>query len=350
MNPFRELELAWRDADPARIERYATAALELDQTLPEPHFQQGVARLGLGNNTGALRSLEACIERQPSYPLLQRARTMAALAQVRLDPGEPVCEQLARDALPVSVIVCSITPEKFERVHTNYSTLLRDIPHEIIGIHDARSLSEGYNRGIRQAKGEILVFSHDDIEIVSPDFAAKVINRLAQFDVIGVAGTDRLCGAVWTDAGWPHVFGQIGAPARGAHIYVTNFVMRGAWATPMQALDGVFFAARREVVEKIGFDEATFDGWHLYDLDFTYSAARSNFSLAVCNDLMVVHHSSGSFGEAWLPYARKFLSKHLNSSGERYALTQLELCGVETQSAEEWRSLTSYMLSDSRSP
>jgi hypothetical protein len=37
----------------------------------------------------------------------------------------------------------------------------------------------------------------------------------------------------------------------------------------IQGMDGLFFAARREVAEKVGFDEVTFDGWHGYDTDFT---------------------------------------------------------------------------------
>jgi hypothetical protein len=36
---------------------------------------------------------------------------------------------------------------------------------EIIGIHDARSLADGYNRGIAQSRGEHIILSHDDIEI-----------------------------------------------------------------------------------------------------------------------------------------------------------------------------------------
>jgi len=95
-------------------------------------------------------------------------------------------------AVPVSVVICSIDAAKFARVSDNYRALYGAREVEIIGIHDARSLAEGYNRGIARARGEHLVLSHDDIEILTPDFADRLDRHLAQFDLIGVAGTTRI--------------------------------------------------------------------------------------------------------------------------------------------------------------
>jgi len=347
MNPFRELRRAWKEANFLEIERAASAALALDRTLPELHFRLGFAQLQLGKPADTVQSLEACLERQPAYPLLQYAKMALALARARIDPIMPPPEPPIEEAVPISVIICSITPEKFDRVRANYSTLLKDVPHEIVGIHDARSLAEGYNRGAKRAKGEILVFSHDDIEIASPDFARKLIGRLSQFDLVGIAGTDRVCGGTWMDAHWPHVFGQVGYPAKERRILATAFLIRGISATPMQALDGVFLATRRPVVEKIVFDESTFDGWHLYDLDFSYRVAGAGFRLGVCNDLLIVHQSGGNYGEAWYQYARKFMQKHFPSIGEPPRGNPFEPCAIEINTADEWRSFTQYMIRDS---
>jgi hypothetical protein len=67
----------------------------------------------------------------------------------------------------ISVLICSVDPSKYERVTANYSRVLADHPHEIVDIHDARSLAEGYNRAVRKSRGDFLLFSHDDVEIVS---------------------------------------------------------------------------------------------------------------------------------------------------------------------------------------
>ena len=40
----------------------------------------------------------------------------------------------------------------------------------------------------------------------------------------------------------------------------------------LQGLDGMFFVAKRAVVESVPFDEDTFDGFHGYDLDFSLAA------------------------------------------------------------------------------
>src|SRR3989344_9511889 len=111
----------------------------------------------------------------------------------------------------ISIIICSIDDSKFKAVTDNYSKLLAGEEFEIIGIHDAKSLGEGYNRGIRLSCGSILVFSHDDIEILSPDFKYKLMRYLAKYDIIGVAGTTPLIGGNWVGAGRAEGPGQ-GAP------------------------------------------------------------------------------------------------------------------------------------------
>ena len=91
-----------------------------------------------------------------------------------------------------SFIICSIDPVKFRFITMAIAQRMAGRPHEIIGIHDARSMCEGYNRGIARAVGEHLVFCHDDIDILSPDFSDRLAIGLAAYDIVGVAGTDRL--------------------------------------------------------------------------------------------------------------------------------------------------------------
>lgn len=212
----------------------------------------------------------------------------------------------------ISVVVCSVRPDRFARVCAHYESLLKSGPFEIVGIHDAKSLCEGYNRGAARARGDILFFSHDDVEFLSPDLRAKAESRLGRgLDLIGVAGTTLLIDEMWASAGLPHVCGQVAHPARGGAGY--DVAMWGSAArvyTGAQAVDGLWFAATRRLVEAMPFDEATFDGFHLYDLDFSYSAHRAGFGVGVCADIAVIHESEGHFGEAWRGYAERFLAKH----------------------------------------
>ena len=45
----------------------------------------------------------------------------------------------------ISIIICSINPEKFRNVCQTYARVFKSEKCEIIGVHDALSLAEGYN-------------------------------------------------------------------------------------------------------------------------------------------------------------------------------------------------------------
>ena len=77
----------------------------------------------------------------------------------------------------------------------------------------------------------------------------------------------------------------------------------------IQALDGVFFGMRREVWETVRFDEASFDGFHIYDIDFTYRAHLAGYRLAVPMDLLLIHFSLGGYDLKWQAGNLKFLRK-----------------------------------------
>lgn len=217
----------------------------------------------------------------------------------------------------ISVIICSIDNEKFAAVTANYSALLVDTPHEIIPIHDAESLAEGYNRGITQSIGDILVFSHDDIEILTPEFAKKLRNYLTVYDVVGIAGTTCLVDAKWLAAGHPHIHGNVTHQVPSGQFEISVYGARTTVVKHIQALDGVLIAARRNVLETIKFDQDTFDGFHCYDVDFTFSCYRHGFKLAVCNDLTLIHQSGGRFDARWEAYRDRFVSKHEAALGKR---------------------------------
>ena len=209
-----------------------------------------------------------------------------------------------------SIIVCSHRPARATFVQAHYSHLFRNHAHEFILIQDAISLCEGYTRGIEQSRGDLLVFSHDDIEFVTTDVASRLARHLAQFDGIGIAGTTKLIDGKWVTAGDPYCFALVIFPATG-DLFSILYAGAGPLCIPnIQALDGCFFACRREMVAAVGFDSAVFDGFHLYDLDFTFRAYLKGFRLAVCRDLALIHASSGAHGEVWQKYRERFEAKH----------------------------------------
>jgi GT2 family glycosyltransferase len=211
----------------------------------------------------------------------------------------------------ISLIVCSRDPAKFAAVQAMYTAAFAAEPWEMIHIEDAASLAEGYTRGIARSRGEILVFSHDDVEILNPAvFVDRLKGHLANYDLVGVAGTRKLVGAVWITAGPPDIFGQMAHLATDGTIIVDIYNAPRPIVGKMQAIDGVFMAARREIFSRVAFDAATFDGFHFYDLDFSFSAHQAGLRVAVACDIHLLHASIGKFGyEDWVKYSTRFERK-----------------------------------------
>jgi GT2 family glycosyltransferase len=212
----------------------------------------------------------------------------------------------------ISVIFCSIDDEKARFTEQHYGQLLAGREHEIIVIRDAKSLAEAYNRGIDRARGDLLVFSHDDIEFLRPaEWFTTLSGHLGSADIVGVVGTRRLSGAAWAQSGPPFNAGQVAeVDAKIANYRVLIFSAPARLVGGIQALDGLFMAVRRSVCEQLRFDASTFDGFHCYDVDFTFSAWRKGFQLGVATDLPVLHSSKGSFDANWRHYAELLIAKH----------------------------------------
>lgn len=212
----------------------------------------------------------------------------------------------------VSFIICSIDDAKFQAVSSNIDQRMAGGNYEIIGVHDAKSLCEGYNRAIPHARGEIVVFCHDDIEILSADFSRRLDGHMRNFDVAGIAGASRIIGGLWSYAGPPYIFGQVAHPElNGNGFLVQIFAMPRRSIGNIAGLDGVFIAARRDVLAKIRFDEKTFDGWHGYDIDFSFAAHLVGFRLGVMADVQVLHQSIGNIEGPWQEYVLRFNRKYL---------------------------------------
>ncbi|OGT07232.1 MAG: hypothetical protein A2143_11675 [Gallionellales bacterium RBG_16_57_15] len=215
----------------------------------------------------------------------------------------------------ISIIICSVNDYKFAWVTANFKSILGDVPYEIIGIHDAKSLSDGYNRGVARSSGDIVIFCHDDIEILNSGFYHLLCRHLEDYDVIGCAGTNCLIESAWAAAGDPFTHGVVAYPASDTWPCERyNLLVWGelnAIDVPhIQALDGFFIAVKREVLSHVKFDEVNFDGFHVYDTDFTFAAYLSGFKLAVCKDILIAHQSGGNYGSEYQIYSARFADKY----------------------------------------
>jgi hypothetical protein len=143
---------------------------------------------------------------------------------------------------------------------------------------------------VKQASGEILVFVHEDVFFAEGGWAIKLEDKFKDQSVglIGVAGTQYLFAdnPAWVAAGRPFIKGQvIHELDQGSKYFLTVFDwQRGD--TEVVAVDGLFFAIKKELFNQIQFDDVTFDGFHFYDLDICMQVHKTH-RLIVTTDILV---------------------------------------------------------------
>lgn len=291
------------------------AALAIRPDHADAWYNLGVARRAQGDPAGAGAAFGCAGRLNPAlHDALQGVVDCAAALAAGDEPAPPVPRDLPdapdRPWPALSFVIPSIDATKFAAVRASIAARFDGVPHEIVGIHDGRSMAEALNRGGARARGDWLVFCHDDITFVAHDFAARLKACLEHHDLVGVAGTTRMAGPSITWAGAPHVHGWITHVRPDGALRPSIAGARTGVIPGAEGLDGVFLAMRRATFERIRFDASTFDGWHGYDLDFSLRAARAGLSCAIATDLTLTHASYGSFDQAYARYARAFCDKH----------------------------------------
>ena len=148
----------------------------------------------------ALVPAGALVDERPEWHAAQRAylRTLLAWARVGRDSSRGCFHRRpAPSAGRASPRSSARSIPRASRRFGSYERRFAEHPLEMIGIHDARSLAEGYNRAAEKASGDILVFSHDDMELVTEDFASRLVAHLDHFDGVGIAGASSVTGPTW---------------------------------------------------------------------------------------------------------------------------------------------------------
>jgi hypothetical protein len=76
-----------------------------------------------------------------------------------------------------SIVVCSNHDDRFAPVSAKVGQSRRSETHQIIRISDAHSMAQGYTRAVAQCEGDVFAVCHNNIRILSPDFADEALDR-----------------------------------------------------------------------------------------------------------------------------------------------------------------------------
>ncbi|MCP9610625.1 glycosyltransferase [Coprobacter tertius] len=213
----------------------------------------------------------------------------------------------------ITIITCSIHPEKKVALEQNIASTI-GIPYEFIGFDNretAYGITKVYNQCASEARYDYLCFVHEDIQFDTQNWGKIIIGKLQEKDcgVIGFAGSAVKPRAI---SGWGSIpeytrFHYI-QHQKGKKPYVCKKGADENEFSQVIVLDGMCLFSTKKVWQDCRFDETTFPGFHLYDLDFSLQVALK-YKNYVCNSVMIEHFSDGAYNPGWLKGTLDFHEK-----------------------------------------
>ncbi len=170
------------------------------------------------------------------------------------------------------------------------------------------SAAEALNHGGLKAKGDYIMFVHQDVWLASESWLADAEKLLGDMPDMGVAGIAGMSGhgrnweervkfsiGVFDEAAWEGL-GVVDKPEE------------------VQTLDECLLIVTKGVFERLRFDETTFDGWDCYGADFCLSVTKLGLKAYVL-PLPASHCCLRASHQIWefaglLKYQNMLYSKH----------------------------------------
>ncbi|KAF5068363.1 Glycosyltransferase like family protein [anaerobic digester metagenome] len=180
----------------------------------------------------------------------------------------------------------------------------QSVEYELILIDNTKgrfsSAAEALNDGGSKAKGDYIMFVHQDVDLKSDTWledAEKIMNSLDNLGIAGVAGRIKNKKGTITNM-------EDGTPPTRISESTVKVPVK------VQTLDECLFIIPKNLFDSSNFDEKTCDDWHLYAVDYSLNAKRSGFDVYVIPSF-IYHRSPGySYSEGFDSTLSKILKKY----------------------------------------
>lgn len=254
-----------------------------------------------------------------SAPLDALGRLHVDLYQSAARSWEPTAAPAAAGAqdrgdLPfITVVVHCSDDKRFAEIEANLAVSLASGMYEVVRTKGEWRIGQ-YAEAVAGTNADIVLFVRSKVQVLSPLFHNELGNAMGHFDVIACAGSTRLAGTRWFDAGFPDVHGAVvlpnGGPVGGHNLSVygpSHNRLHGG----LKVLDDGLFAARRSVLTQVAFDQEL-DGEHgLCELDWFVRAEQAGFKLGAAPLLGVARFDlPGRVGRTWYDCAALFQERY----------------------------------------
>lgn len=163
------------------------------------------------------------------------------------------------------------------------------------------SAAEALNQGGRKAKGDYMMFVHQDVDLLFETWlenAEKILDLLDNLGVAGVAG--------FPENQEPHVIVsniKDSIPPKPVGVNISK-------PKKVHSVDECLFFVPKKVFKEIQFDGETCSDWHLYGVDYCLSVQRRELSVYAIHS--EIHHASrsNSFSREYYSTLKKITKKH----------------------------------------
>lgn len=207
----------------------------------------------------------------------------------------------------ITVVYCTRETNPEHKEHLIKSSGLHKNIEVIEIINNGESLTKAYNRGLKQAKNDIIVYCHDDLTIETKQWGSKLLKQFQknpEYGIIGVAGSKSMptSGQWWEDRS--KMYGRVQHTHEGKTWLSSYSEDLGNELEEVVVVDGVFFAVDKTKI-KTTFNENV-EGFHFYDVTFCFENTLKDVKVGVSTVVRVNHQSIGMTNESWESNRQQF--------------------------------------------
>jgi len=180
-------------------------------------------------------------------------------------------------------------------------------------INKGEGLTKFYQKGLKEAKNDIIVFCHDDMTIETKQIAKKIVklyDKNPEYGILGVAGSKFMpkSGKWWEDR--KKMWGRVAHTQNGKTWLSAYSDDLGNDVTETIVVDGVFFSVHRgRIKEQFDLDVK---GFHFYEIDFSFRNHLAGVKVGVHTNVRINHQSVGATNQEWEDNREVFSKKFEN--------------------------------------
>lgn len=207
------------------------------------------------------------------------------------------------------MITIGYSTRKHNNIFKTHLTNVSKYNNEIIEITNDNeySLTEAYNKVLKKAKNNIVILVHDDV-VLEKDFDQKILRYFKEnkdYGVLGLAGSTNLpkSGQWWQDRTKMvgRVYHQQTINKNGKQI-TKNIESKYSGKFPKKLLevciiDGLFMAVHKDRIKPKTFNKK-YEGFHFYDLSFSFKQHLNGVKVGVITDMKIIHKSVGNITDS----------------------------------------------------